>query len=109
MARLDHKDEQAIIVNLIDHAIVANTDPPLKASLQLACTRWPRLFDKRFDYLNDAFRGLSVEPLERFPCSTREDDAICQGAVSPRRAIPTVVSDGRFASPECPHGPQALR
>jgi hypothetical protein len=33
MAYFDHKDEQAIIMNLIDDAVVANADPPLRASL----------------------------------------------------------------------------
>jgi hypothetical protein len=69
VAHLDHKDTQAIIVDLIDCAIVANADPPLKTSLQLACTRWPRLIGKSFGRLDYALRGLSIESLERFPCS----------------------------------------
>jgi len=69
VAHFDHKDEQAIIVDLIDHAIVADADPPLKASLQLACTGWPRSIGNRFGHFGDAFRGLSVESLECFPCS----------------------------------------
>lgn len=99
MAHLDHKDDQAIILNLINHAIMSNANSPLNTSLELARTLWPRLISKRFHSFDDSFRGLSIDSLELFPCSACKDDAICQGAVSPQRVSPVPLARGKIRPP----------
>jgi hypothetical protein len=54
MADLDHFDDNAIIVDGVDHAVDALPYPIQLATRQLFATRWTRVVPQRFDPVEKA-------------------------------------------------------
>lgn len=90
------KDQQGVVLDLVDHAVVAGAHPPLSRSAhQPSRGRRARVVGQQLDRRLDAPPGRRVEPAELTRRCGRERDQV--GHVRPRSAL--TCSQGIGSSP----------
>ena len=69
MAHPQDKDEELIIMNLVDDAVVAGSDPPLAGTTdETGCGRWTRILGEEFEDGLDASSDVGIKLAELASC-----------------------------------------
>ena len=76
MAHMKHDDLTLVIVDRIDHAMVAYSDTPAFTILKLAAPAWPRFFWQRADGGQHTYSDLSWQPMKFSLSPPQECDPI---------------------------------
>src|SRR5690606_35960970 len=77
MAHTEHDDQHTVVVDLVDHAVIAHADAPrVVFALELLDSCGSRVDAEACDGFDDAQPGTAVEPLQVTCRPTRELDAV---------------------------------
>ncbi len=76
----NHSDPKHMLMDLIDHAIVPDPDPPAFTTRQLLATGRTRILGQSLDVTYDAFADTRIDLPQRFDCRARDLDLPSQGA-----------------------------
>jgi hypothetical protein len=69
MTHPQDKDEELIIMNLVDDAVVAGSDPPLAGTTnETGCGRWTRILSEEFEDGLDASSNVGIKLAELASC-----------------------------------------
>ena len=69
MTHPQDKDEELIIMNLVDDAVVAGSDPPLAGTTnETGCGRWTRILNEEFEDGLDASSNVGTKLAELASC-----------------------------------------
>lgn len=69
MTHPQDKDEELIIMNLVDDAVVAGSDPPLAGTTnETGCGRWTRILNEEFEDGLDASSNVGTKRAELASC-----------------------------------------